>query len=58
MTPERIAALEACAEALKELILKYRPREWRLKETTHLGASSWKDAIAAVEQLEGVGDGR
>ena len=73
MTPARIAALEACAEALNELVrlkrIKNRvdkaERDGKLKTARQMRVIydrakpiAWESAIAAVERLEGVSDDR
>ena len=62
MTPEREAALEACVEALKELVMLKRVNEslgagvLNLTKRYRIDAenSTWRRATEAAERLEGL----
>lgn len=61
MTPARIAALEACAEALEKLVV-YRatlakPIDQDFREAIERAKEkAWTAAIAAIERLDGLRD--
>ncbi|MCA9340285.1 MAG: hypothetical protein KDA17_05205 [Candidatus Saccharibacteria bacterium] len=61
MTPERESALEACAEALKELTILRKIEGKDLGYMPHVGSAwfkrkeaAWTAAMTAIERLDGL----